>query len=113
MKWTSRTSSHSSHPWMRFRADLSKAPAELWILLGEAASKCERLGEFRKQSIVVGNYRGARAGACRRLVARPCDWLEGPDLRRDESQKMPIALLQAVLAHLYLAWIHPFGMARA
>ena len=32
-----------THPFIRFRVDLKEAPASLWILLGEAQSKCEHL----------------------------------------------------------------------
>jgi hypothetical protein len=32
-----------THPWISFRCDLAKAGAELWISLGEAASKCEHI----------------------------------------------------------------------
>src|SRR5256885_1717048 len=33
-----------SHPWISFRiGDLSRAPADLWALLGEARSKIEHL----------------------------------------------------------------------
>lgn len=35
-----------THPWISFRLDLRKAPRELWMLLGEARSKCEHLGRF-------------------------------------------------------------------
>ena len=32
-----------THPWISFRCDLGKAGAELWLSLGEAASKCEHI----------------------------------------------------------------------
>ena len=32
-----------SHPWIQFSLDLRAAPAQLWIFLGEAASKCEHV----------------------------------------------------------------------
>jgi hypothetical protein len=32
-----------THPWISFRVDLRKAPPDLWLLLGEAASKCEHI----------------------------------------------------------------------
>ncbi len=204
----------TTHPWIRFRADLSRAPADLWLLLGEAASKCEHLGkvpltpetnqrlhrlylakgasattaiegntlsedqvlaavdgtltvppskqyqkqevenviaacneigrelasgvpmkltlarvldynrrvleqlpleegvrpgEFRTHSVVVGTYRGAPAEDCALLVERLCEWLDGPDFRGSERQETVYGVLQAMLAHLYLAWIHPFG----
>jgi len=33
----------TSHPWIAFRVDLSRAGAELWMLLGEARSKVDHL----------------------------------------------------------------------
>ena len=32
-----------THAWITFRLDLSRAAPELWLGLGEAASKCEHL----------------------------------------------------------------------
>lgn len=32
-----------THPWISFRIDLRKAGPSLWLLLGEAASKCEHV----------------------------------------------------------------------
>src|SRR5437773_8034922 len=32
-----------THPWITFQVDLRGAGSDLWLLLGEAASKCEHL----------------------------------------------------------------------
>src|SRR5437762_3539077 len=32
-----------THPWIRFSVDLGTASPELWMLLGEVASKCEHI----------------------------------------------------------------------
>ncbi len=68
-------------------------------------------GELRRHSVVVGNvYRGAPAEDCACLLQRLCDWLNGEDFTPpDEELRIPFALVKAVVAHLYLAWIHPFG----
>ena len=68
-------------------------------------------GEYRRHSVVVGNvYRGAPAGDCERLMDSLCTWLNGSDFHPpDEDLRIPFALIKAVIAHLYLAWIHPFG----
>ena len=72
-------------------------------------------GEFRTESVVVGGaYRGAPAYDCEYLVRSMCDWLNGPDFRSDGSgaghaEDFMLALLKAVVAHVYIAWIHPFG----
>lgn len=205
-----------THPWITFRFDLTRAPAEWWILLGEASSKCEHLsrvplrpstaarlhqlylakgvaattaiegntlseeevlravegslvvppsksylkqevdniivacntigsmlaagnlpaltpaqvceynrlvrtnlpsqeegdaaGQVRRFSVVVGSaYRGAPAEDCPYLLERLCEWLEGPDFKAPKELRVVYAIIQAVVAHLYLAWIHPFG----
>ena len=204
-----------SHSWISFQIDLRKAPPDLWIALGEAASKCEHLsrvplrpatsqqlhrlylakgvaattaiegntlseedvlkavdgkldvppskaylkqeveniieacntigsqlaadklppltpklvcdynrqvlnrlplkedvapGKLRPYSVVVGNvYRGAPAEDCDYLLEQLCAWLNGPDFKPREGMDVVYAILKAVVAHLYLAWIHPFG----
>jgi hypothetical protein len=32
-----------THPWISFRIDLRQARPQLWMLLGEASSKCEHI----------------------------------------------------------------------
>lgn len=208
-----------THRWITFRLDLSKAPVEFWVLLGEAASKCDHLskvplrrstaerlhqlylakgaaattaiegnsltenevlqavegrlkvppskeylkqeveniiaacngigkqvaegalpaitpeilcaynlqvlnalppdedvvpGAFRTHSVVVGSvYRGAPAKDCPYLIGRLCEWLAGPDFQppegATEGMTALFTILKAMVAHLYLAWIHPFG----
>lgn len=204
-----------THPWISFRFDLSRAHPELWLLLGEAASKCEHLsrvllrpatarrlhqlylakgaaattaiegntlseaevleavegrlqvppskeylkqeveniiatcnriveqvagdqlpaltpetlfaynrhvleglppgeavvpGQIRQHEVVVGNvYRGAPPEDCTYLLDRLCDWLSGPDFEPLVGQETVYAIIRAIVAHLYLAWIHPFG----
>ncbi|MDQ2910088.1 MAG: Fic family protein [Actinomycetota bacterium] len=66
-------------------------------------------GEIRRRSVVVGRYRGAPWADCDHLVERLCEWLNGPDFEpQGEEWKIPYALLRATVAHLYIAWIHPF-----
>lgn len=69
-------------------------------------------GEIRKHSVVVGRYRGAPAKDCEYLLKRLCEWMnskafEPPDDHPELAP--PLAVIKAVLAHLYLTWIHPFG----
>jgi len=70
-------------------------------------------GEFRTQGILVGTvYRGAPAQDCDYLVQAMCDWLNGPDFSRDggdHAKDFLMAVLRAIAAHVYIAWIHPFG----
>jgi len=69
-------------------------------------------GEIRKHSVVVGRYRAVPAEDCAYLLERLCDWLNGEEF--SPPDKMPwmitiYAMIKAILAHLYIAWIHPFG----
>ena len=65
-------------------------------------------GEIRSYEVGVGRYKGAPASDCRYLLDRLCEWLNGMDFELGRSELAP-AILKAVVAHLYLAWIHPFG----
>lgn len=66
-------------------------------------------GQIRRQSVVVGRYRGAPWEDCEHLVERLCEWLTGPAFDpSDEHWRIPYALIKATVAHLYIAWIHPF-----
>ncbi|MDP9345760.1 MAG: Fic family protein [Actinomycetota bacterium] len=68
-------------------------------------------GEYRTSSVAVGPYVGAPAEDVPFLVDKMCDWLatsfELPEDRKEMRTVFPI--LQAILAHLYFEWIHPFG----
>ncbi len=68
-------------------------------------------GEIRAHSVVVGTiYRGAPAEDCEYLMERLCAWLNSSDfVPPDEELSVPFALIKAIVAHVYLAWIHPFG----
>jgi Fic family protein len=65
-------------------------------------------GRVRMSSVGVGNYLGAPAGECEHLVRRLCDWLGSPDFQGNGKDAIVTAILKAILAHLYIAWIHPF-----
>lgn len=200
-----------THPWLKFSLDLQQAPPKLWMLLGEAKSKCEALGripipphvaeelhrvylvkgvqgttaiegntlseeqirkildgklelppsqeylrteveniigacgaiaqravtgkesEFsynlicafnklvlnglevrpevipgkaRTYSVGVARYLGAPHQDCHYLLHKLCAWLNE---MRSYSQSLGDEIIRAIIAHLYLAWIHPFG----
>lgn len=67
-------------------------------------------GRIRTGSVVVGNYRAAPAEDCEYLLDRLVEWLDGPVFRNDDPEiQFALTVAKAVFAHLYLAWIHPFG----
>ena len=66
-------------------------------------------GEIRRHSVTVGRYLGAPAEDCRYLLERLCVWLEDADFTPQPGLELVYAILKAIVAHVYLAWIHPFG----
>lgn len=65
-------------------------------------------GEIRDYQVGVLRYRGAPPEDCEFLLERLCSWLA--EFRvEDRSMTFALAIAKAVLAHLYIAWIHPFG----
>jgi Fic family protein len=69
-------------------------------------------GQTRTHSVTVGinAYRGAPAEDCDFLLEKMVDWLNGMQAPGDKPElRFPLAVLKAILAHLYIAWIHPFG----
>jgi Fic family protein len=67
-------------------------------------------GVTRPGPVVVGNYRAAPAEDVEYLLDKLVEWLNGPTfVNRDPEIQFALILAKAVYAHLYLAWIHPFG----
>lgn len=70
-------------------------------------------GEIRHHPVVVGNvYRAPEARDCEYLLGCLCEWLNGGDFEAPKGNpeyKAPLAIVKAMIAHLYLAWIHPYG----
>ena len=203
-----------THPWITFTVDLRRAPVKLWMLLGEARSKCEHIagvplrpatandlhvlylakgarattaiegntlseeevsklvsgtlelppskeylgkevnnilaacngilenlmqgkaypltphrikelnsnilddlsldegveaGEIRTRSAGVARYRGAPPQDCEYLLGRLCDWLDAADWQVGQLDNTAASILKAIIGHLYVEWIHPFG----
>lgn len=68
-------------------------------------------GKVRGHSVVVGRYRAAPAEDCKYLLKKLCDWLNSSEWEY-VSRIMNVVsagLIKAIIAHLYIAWIHPFG----
>lgn len=67
-------------------------------------------GEIRTTlKVGVGRYKGAPAEDCHYLLDQLCKWLASETFTPPPGMDIVYAILKAVLAHLYLAWIHPFG----
>lgn len=66
-------------------------------------------GAIRSYSVGVARYKGAPHEDCAWLLQQLCAWLGSEALTSPEGMRIVYAILKAVIAHLYLAWIHPFG----
>ncbi|NOZ95875.1 MAG: Fic family protein [Acidobacteria bacterium] len=68
-------------------------------------------GEYTKCPVGVGRYPGAPVEDIPFLVDRMAAWLNTglSDVGAPEEYEIAFGILRAVMAHLYLAWIHPFG----
>ena len=66
-------------------------------------------GETRRHEVGVLRYRGAPAQDCEYLLARMCGWLNEMDFPDITRSNLAPAIIKAIIAHLYIAWIHPFG----
>jgi len=204
----------TTHPWISFQIDLSKAPVPFWLSLGEAKSKCEHLakipllpavakkmhtvflargalattaiegntltekealkvvrgesklpksqqylkkeienivkatniilddiektgsrditvedikkynflvldgleteehvipGKFAECPVGVAGYKGVSWQEAPQLVGDLCAWLNGATFKSMADDLIIRGIVKAILAHVYIAWIHPFG----
>jgi Fic family protein len=79
------------------------------ILRGLDVEDHVRPGEYRTESVGVASYRGAPWQDCPYLMERLCEWLNSSFEPIDEDWKFAYAVIKSIFAHLYIAWIHPFG----
>ncbi|MCU1580267.1 MAG: Fic family protein [Rhodoglobus sp.] len=70
-------------------------------------------GRYRTVPVVVGPYRGAPAQDVPELMDKLCEWvnemIDSAQSEKAADQSFFYSFYAATLAHLYLAWIHPFG----
>ena len=65
-------------------------------------------GEIRTHDVRVGGYPGAPWEDCPYLLDRLCQFINREISLLQEDPRV-IGVLKAIIAHLYMAWIHPFG----
>ncbi len=67
-------------------------------------------GVMRKYQVGIARYKAPHPSELPYLMEKLCDWLEGSTFASPDSELVTVrAILKAIVAHLYLAWIHPFG----
>ena len=82
----------------------------LWVRQGLPTATDEAPpGELRTYSVGVGSYRGAPAEDCEHLLRRLCEWLAEPNFAGPPHHATEFAVIRSIVAHLYMAWIHPFA----
>lgn len=78
------------------------------ILRGIECESHVQPGEIRSKSVGVGSYKAVPAEDCEYLLDGLCAWLNEND-RKESMDDISFGILRAIIAHLYIAWIHPFG----
>ncbi len=67
-------------------------------------------GQTRECSVAAGTYLGPPPEDVDHLLGRLCEWLENSSFEPpNEQQRIPYAFIKAVVAHVYIEWVHPFG----
>jgi len=66
-------------------------------------------GQFRRRNVVVGVvYRPPSFELVEGYVQKLCEWLAW-EFHYKQEQNFDEALLEAIVSHVYIEWIHPFG----
>jgi Fic family protein len=66
-------------------------------------------GVFRTSNVIVGSqYRPPPFPQVEEKIQKLCSWLKS-QFHYHAGQQFDDAIIQAVVTHVYIAWIHPFG----
>ena len=65
-------------------------------------------GEFRGHRVEVGRYLAAPPKEVTRLMQKYCEWLNEKS-QGSKGYEVAEKIVKAVVAHVYFAWIHPYG----
>jgi Fic family protein len=80
------------------------------ILDGLEAEPYVQPGELRSLDVRAGPYLAAPWSDVPYLLDRLCAWLESDQFKApSDDLRIPYAFIRAVVAHIYIEWIHPFG----
>lgn len=64
-------------------------------------------GEYRHHDVRVASYKGAPPEDLAFLIGSLCDWLNAWNVPK--QLETVLGILKAIVAHVYIAWIHPFA----
>lgn len=65
-------------------------------------------GKFRNNNVVVGSYKAPDNKDVEKLVNNLCNWMR-VEFKYEKDQTFIEAVIQAIVTHIYIAWIHPFS----
>lgn len=66
-------------------------------------------GKFRNYPVTAGLYRAPEHSRVMDLMKKLCDWLNSDEFVISKDTPISNSIIKAITAHLYIAWIHPFG----
>ncbi|MDE2635990.1 MAG: Fic family protein [Chloroflexota bacterium] len=66
------------------------------------------IGTLRSHRVMVGRYLAAPPEECPQLVDKYCDWLN-QEMPAPDGYEIAGQIIKAMVAHVYFAWIHPYG----
>jgi len=64
-------------------------------------------GQLRRRNVTVGAYRPPSFEKVEGMVKKLCEWLL-KEFHYGREQTFDYAVIEAVVTHVYIAWIHPF-----
>lgn len=93
----------------RFSLELLHSYHELVLGgLQESLASEVGIGQFRSHRVTVGRYLAAPPEEVSALMTQYCVWLnERPNPRK--GYEVAEQIVKAIVAHVYFAWIHPYG----
>lgn len=65
-------------------------------------------GKFRNDNRMVGPYLTPDYKYVPSLIEKLCSWLI-KEFHYDKGQDFPISVIESIITHVYIEWIHPFG----
>lgn len=65
-------------------------------------------GKIRTHNVSVGKYKAPNYEDVETLLDQFCDWIKS-EFHFSKGQNFLESIIQAIVSHAYIAWIHPFG----
>lgn len=81
------------------------------LVLHALPQRDERIvpGEIRTYDVGVFDYSAPKSRYCVELLETLCNWINSYFPFDDAKHPIANAIVKAIVCHVYIAWIHPFG----